>query len=130
MHFAVGGDEHHVERDQRVLHPHGCRLRLVVEKEHAGILRQRAAEHEAERALPIGGGNFDVEAVVAAIGLEQERAGAGGEAARLREDAERKQRQRRRAGQPVKRPQCQWEDGPCEPSGLSSAAINPFGPRP
>ena len=24
----------------------------------------------------------------------------------------------------------QWEDGPCAPSGFSSAAIRPFGPLP
>ena len=126
MHPAIRRDEHDVERDQRVLHPHGGGLGRVVEKQHPGIFRQRAAKHQAKRAVLVGGGHFDIEAVIAGFGLEHERGRARRQVARR---AERKREQTRRsdAGEPVDPARDQCEDGPCEPSGLSSAAISPFG---
>src|SRR5262249_11620954 len=42
---AVGVDEDHVERDQRVLHPHGHRHVLLEIEQHAAAFRQLLAEH-------------------------------------------------------------------------------------
>ena len=47
----VRGDEQHVERQPGVRHPHGGPLALGEQEQHAGIGRQRAAEHEAPRPL-------------------------------------------------------------------------------
>src|SRR5712691_4032899 len=48
---AVGADEDHVERDERVLHPEGEFLVDFEVEQHALAFRQRAAEHQAARLL-------------------------------------------------------------------------------
>ncbi len=49
--YAVAADEHHVERNVRVPHPHRDVLRRVVEEQHALIVRELGAEHQAFRLL-------------------------------------------------------------------------------
>src|SRR6187551_2788628 len=43
---AIAIDEHHIEGNVGVLHPHAHRLRAFVHKQHAAHLRQRPHEHE------------------------------------------------------------------------------------
>jgi hypothetical protein len=81
MHRPFGRDEDHVEWNERVLHPHRRRLRRIVDEQHTRILWKRAAKHQSERALLIGGRHLDVEVVIPCRGLEHERSRASGHAA-------------------------------------------------
>ena len=48
---AVGANEDHVQRDQRILHPERDRLRRVIGKDHAAIGGQRRPVHQARFLL-------------------------------------------------------------------------------
>lgn len=62
MHDApIGGDEQHVERQPGIRHPHGRPLAIGEQEQHAGVGRQRAAEHEAARLLLRRLGKLDME---------------------------------------------------------------------
>ena len=60
---ALRVDEHHVERDVGVLHPHAHWLRAFVHKQHAAHRGQRAHEHEALRLAPRAVRQPDLESV-------------------------------------------------------------------
>ena len=55
---SVRRDEHHVQRDQGVLHPERNRLGLMKVEQHALIGAQALAEHEAVLARGVGVGNL------------------------------------------------------------------------
>ena len=61
MHDAVGANEHHVERDVGVLHPHCHLARLVVGEQHAGLFGQVRAEHQPALHLVDGLGGLDID---------------------------------------------------------------------
>ena len=61
FHRAVAGDEHHVERDQRVLHPEADRRLLVEVEQHAVVGAELFAEHQSARAFGIVQRQFDIE---------------------------------------------------------------------
>src|SRR5690349_23249587 len=63
---AVAGDEHHVERDQRVLHPEADRHLLEEVEQHALVGAELLAVHQAMGTLGVGGGHLDVELDLAA----------------------------------------------------------------
>ncbi len=48
---AIGADEDHVQRDERVLHPEALDLRLVEDEDHPGVGRQPRAVHEPAGVL-------------------------------------------------------------------------------
>src|SRR5215469_13033503 len=48
---AVGADEHHVERDERVLHPERHRAVDREDEDHPGVGRQRSPVHQTVLAL-------------------------------------------------------------------------------
>ena len=58
---AVARDEHHVERDQRVLHPEADRRLLVEVEQHAVIGAELLAVHQSARALGVVQRQLDVE---------------------------------------------------------------------
>ena len=47
MHHPVRANEYHIERNERVAHPHGLLARHRVEKQHASAFGQFGAVHEA-----------------------------------------------------------------------------------
>ena len=68
----VGGDEEHIEGDQRVLHPEGGGTRAAEIEEHAGIGGECAAEHQALRLLLGCRRELDGKAPRAALGVDDE----------------------------------------------------------
>ncbi len=60
---ALRIDKQHVERDQRVAHPHRRHNRLLVVEQHSGVWRQLAAEHQALHHLLGRFGNLDGKAM-------------------------------------------------------------------
>ena len=128
-------DENHIERNDGVLHPHGDRLRGLIEEQHAAILWQRGAEHQSELTFLWRGGDFDVEWVRAGRGFERERSLGDGFGKCRRDPKQRKAGKRRETRrQPLMLEKigrsAQCDDGPGEPSGFSSAAIRPLDPLP
>src|SRR3546814_17119829 len=55
---AVGLDEQHVERDERVAHPERGHLLLAEIEQHAGIRRHALAEHQATGAAFVAARQF------------------------------------------------------------------------
>jgi len=71
---AIRRDEHHVERDCRILHPHRHCPRPAIEEQHASILCQAAPVHQALGVLRVGQCYLDLEAVArAAAGFDGKR---------------------------------------------------------
>ena len=56
---SVLADEQHVERDKRVLHPHGDHAGLVEDEQHAVIGGHLLTEHQARATCLVGIGDLD-----------------------------------------------------------------------
>ena len=78
---AILPDEDHVERDKRVLHPHGHIARLSEVEEHAVVFVHAVAVHQPGCPAFRRVGNFHRDAMRAAAGEQGRRGpdGAGGE---------------------------------------------------
>ena len=59
--------EKHIQGHKSVLHPHGAFGLAVVQKEHAGKLRQLATEHQSLPLLSWGFGDLHLKVVAAAV---------------------------------------------------------------
>jgi hypothetical protein len=60
---ALRIDEQHVERDQRVAHPHRCHGRRLVVEQHPGVRGHGPSEHQTLLHLPGRFGDLDGEVV-------------------------------------------------------------------
>ena len=73
--WPSGVDEHHVERDEGVLHPERHRLRRLEIEKHAAIISQVLAEHESLLPRRRGVGDLDDEMPNALLSHYIERLG-------------------------------------------------------
>ena len=83
VHDAIGTNEHHVERDVGVAHPHADFARVIVGKQHAFRVVQLGPEHKPKGLLPGRICNFDFEGFRASLGLDGEDIQDNGRARRL-----------------------------------------------
>ena len=70
---SVRGDEQHVERQDRVAHPHGAHIFPLVGEEHALIVRHLPAEHQAGALLLRRSGHLDLEGMQGVARSDGER---------------------------------------------------------
>ena len=68
----IGTDEDHVQRSERVFHPHADRLRASEEEQHAAVLRHPLPEHQAALLQGRGIRDFNVEDLGALVGLDDD----------------------------------------------------------